>query len=264
MRSYLFRLIDGASLEEAEEELAKAGLQGIYIVEEEALGETLLGGYSKKKIAVKKIALSLLTEEKSESAVDWESQWALFAEDFKEGKAHIDLSPFGVEKTLLLAPGAGFGDLSHPTTSLMLEMMSGQVAEKKVIDIGSGSGILTLAACLMGAESAIGIEIDEQAIEHARENAKLNGLEKKVSFGKKRPKRGLGKSVFLMNMIFPEQKQIQPQKWNGEAERWIVSGILEEQKREYLRETEKWGWTPVEERRKSGWMGWSFEVRDIL
>lgn len=260
MRSYLFRLIEGASVEEAEEELSEAGLQGIFIVEEDALGEIFLGGYSKKKIDLRKISLSYLAEEKTEAAVDWESQWALFAEDFKEGKAHIDLSRFGVEKTLLLAPGAGFGDLSHPTTFLMLEMMRGRIEGKKIVDVGSGSGVLSLAASLMGAESVVGIEIDAAAIAHAKENAQLNGLEGRVSFGKKGPRKGSGKSVFLMNMIFPEQKAFDPARLNDRAESWIVSGILAEQKKEYLGQAKEWGWTAAEEHSKSGWMGWRFKT----
>jgi ribosomal protein L11 methyltransferase len=249
--------MDGASIEEAEKQLEKAGLQGIFTVEEDAVGEIFIGGYSKKKIGVKKITLSFLAEEKNESKVDWQSQWELFAQDFKEGRAHIDLSPFGVDKTLLLTPGAGFGDLSHPTTYLMLEMMRGRISGKSVVDIGSGSGILALAACLLGAESAVGVEIDGAAIAHAKENAKINGLDARASFGKKIGKRG--KYVFLMNMIFPEQKAFKPEKLNKQAELWIVSGLLAEQKKEYLQQAKEWGWRPVAEHPKFEWLGWVFE-----
>ena len=111
MNNYLFEIIEPFTIEDIEAELQKKGLKDIYIIEEGGEGKVWIGGHSRKKIETDK---ALLIEEKS--TVNWEDQWALFAEDFKEGKAHINLSPFGVEKTLLLTPGAGFGDLSHPTT----------------------------------------------------------------------------------------------------------------------------------------------------
>ena len=258
MHMYLFRLIEGSSIEEAEEELAKAGLQGIFVIEDDASGEILLGGHAKKKIRLKNMTHSLLAEEKKE--VDWKEQWALFAEDFKEGRAHIDLSRFGAEKTLLLTPGPGFGDLSHPTTYLMLEMMKGRVSGKEIVDIGTGSGVLALAALMMGATSAIGIDIDGDALKHAKENAKINGLEEGVQFAKKIPRRMQGKSVFLMNLIFPEQKMVGPAEWNRFAEIWIVTGILEEQKKEYLKQASDWGWKPVAEYSRSEWVGWIFAI----
>jgi len=182
-------------------------------------------------------------------------QWALFAEGFKEGKAHIDLSRFGVNTTLLLNPGPGFGDLSHPTTQLMLKMMQDRVANKTIIDIGTGSGILTLAALMLGANTGLGIDIDLNAIIHAKTNAKLNHLENKALFSKKLPNKLPPQNVFLMNMIFPEQKGFDPSRFNAHANIWIISGILAEQKEEYFSQAEKWGWDLLEEHHNSGWMG---------
>jgi len=191
-------------------------------------------------------------------SVDWNQQWELFAENFFNGKAHIDLSKFGVAKTLLLLPGPGFGDLSHPTTYLMLKMMKGRVRDESIVDIGSGSGILSLAALLLGANKAIGIDIDTSAIKHAKENAKINNL--KAQFSKTLPKNLANEQIFLMNMIFPEQKSLNPKKLNDFAKLWIVSGILVEQKKEYLLQANKWGWTPLSEHRKGEWMGWIFDA----
>ena len=72
----------------------------------------------------------------------WDQQWELFAPQFKEGKAHIDLTDYGVCKTLQLYPGPGFGDLSHPTTRLVLQLMKPHLQQRLAIDIGCGSGIL--------------------------------------------------------------------------------------------------------------------------
>lgn len=248
MKYYLFQALD----DQAEEELIRHGLQDLYRIEE---GETIfIGGRCKKKPS--SLKHSELIEEK-ESTIDWEEQWSLFAEGFAEGKAHIDLAKFGGTSTLLLLPGPGFGDLSHPTTYLMLEMMQSHIRGQAVLDIGTGSGILALAALLLGASSAIGIDIDDQALLHARTNAEANHL--KARFQKTLP-RHTPPSIVLINMIFPEQKQAlrRIERYNKLAKLWIVSGILAEQKEEYLEQTRTWGWKIQEEHQKGEWLGWVF------
>ena len=209
--------------EQTQKELEKKGLQDTYLIEED--GALLVGGRSLKKIESEN---AILIDDNL--SVDWDSQWESFAQSFHEGKAHIDLTPFGVRKELLLHPGAGFGDLSHPTTHLMLEMMQKKILNQSVIDIGTGSGILLLAAILLGAKGGIGIDIDLEALKHARKNAKLNHLSTK--FSKSLPKNLPKNPLFLMNMILPEQKIFDPSKLHGT---WIVSGILCKQKKEYKR-----------------------------
>jgi len=63
-----------------------------------------------------------------------------------------------------------------------------------------------------------------------------------------------------MNLIFPEQKMVGPAEWNRFAEIWIVTGILEEQKKEYLKQASDWGWKPVAEYSRSEWVGWIFAI----
>ncbi|MCY1396542.1 Ribosomal protein L11 methyltransferase [compost metagenome] len=79
---------------------------------------------------------------------------------------------------LLLDPGLAFGTGTHPTTALCLEWLDGQeLAGCKVLDFGCGSGILAIAALLLGAEQAVGTDIDPQALEASRDNASRNGIE---------------------------------------------------------------------------------------
>jgi ribosomal protein L11 methyltransferase len=186
-------------------------------------------------------------------SVDWEQQWSLFAPNFRDGKAHIDLGG----PILRLIPGAGFGDLSHPTTQMMIELLKKHSAGHSIVDIGTGSGILSLAALLLGSPTALGLDIDLEALAHARENARLNGLQERFSAALSLPK-SLPQSIFLMNMILPEQKEISPAKWNRFAKLWIVSGILVEQREQYLELAKLWKWTPLEEVRKGEWAGWIF------
>lgn len=257
-KHYLFQLIDGTSLEGLELELKKKGLENIYVIEDDSTGETLIGGHSRKKISTLN-ALQL----QAKSDVDWDEQWSQFAQDYKEGKAHIDLSPFGSNCTLLLNPGPGFGDLSHPTTYLMLEMMKNHVMNERVIDIGTGSGILSLAASLLGAKKTTGIDIDKAAIKHAKENGALNQIEN-VAFSLSLPKKLGDQNIFLMNMILPEQQEFDPQRLNPHAKLWIVSGILKNQKKEYLALAQSWKWEVLQEFSRSDWMGWIFKVSEVL
>ncbi len=192
--------------------------------------------------------------------IDWESQWASFAENFYDGKAHIDLAKFGGSSTLLLLPGPGFGDLSHPTTYMMLKLMQGKVGGRGVVDIGCGSGILGLSALKLGATSLIGIDIDPEAVEHAKKNARLNHLEGVFSLNV--PKEAFGHQILLMNMILSEQKMVMEQKdkLNSLADMWITSGILVSQRDEYRAITKAWGWQFKKEIRKGEWLGMLFEV----
>ncbi|HCV78006.1 50S ribosomal protein L11 methyltransferase [Pseudomonas oryzihabitans] len=79
---------------------------------------------------------------------------------------------------LLLDPGLAFGTGTHPTTSLCLQWLDGEpVQGLQVLDFGCGSGILAIAALLLGAERAVGTDIDVQALEASRENANRNGID---------------------------------------------------------------------------------------
>jgi ribosomal protein L11 methyltransferase len=79
---------------------------------------------------------------------------------------------------ILLDPGLAFGTGTHPTTALCLNWLDqADVQGKYVIDYGCGSGILAIAAALLGAEKVIGIDIDPQALEATQENAKRNKVQ---------------------------------------------------------------------------------------
>ncbi|MFL7027396.1 50S ribosomal protein L11 methyltransferase [Enterovibrio norvegicus] len=78
---------------------------------------------------------------------------------------------------IMLDPGLAFGTGTHPTTALCLQWLDGQeLTGKTVIDFGCGSGILSLAALLLGAEKVIGIDIDPQALQASKDNAERNGV----------------------------------------------------------------------------------------
>lgn len=82
---------------------------------------------------------------------------------------------------VMLDPGLAFGTGTHPTTALCLQWLDGQdLTGKTVVDFGCGSGILAIAALKLGAKRVVGVDIDPQAIQASRENAKRNGVEDKI------------------------------------------------------------------------------------
>jgi len=83
-------------------------------------------------------------------------------------------------------PGMAFGTGTHPTTQLCLELLEVAAQERplgRVIDVGCGSGILSIAALKLGAAQALGVDIDPQSVKNSRENAALNGIGEELLLG---------------------------------------------------------------------------------
>ncbi|OLU12971.1 ribosomal protein L11 methyltransferase [Pseudomonas sp. PA1(2017)] len=113
---------------------------------------------------------------------DWERSWMDGFAPMRFGQRlwivpswHEAPQPDAVN--LLLDPGLAFGTGTHPTTSLCLQWLDAQPLEGcSVLDFGCGSGILAIAALLLGAPRAAGTDIDPQALEASRDNAQRNGI----------------------------------------------------------------------------------------
>jgi ribosomal protein L11 methyltransferase len=114
---------------------------------------------------------------------DWERSWMDNFQPMRFGRRlwivpswHEAPEPDAVN--LLLDPGLAFGTGTHPTTALCLEWLDGQELDGcEVLDFGCGSGILAIAALLLGARQAVGTDIDPQALEASRDNATRNGID---------------------------------------------------------------------------------------
>ena len=123
----------------------------------------------------------LLTMEGVEDA-DWENNWKQFYKPMEIGDRLIvipdweEADPQG-RVALRLNPGLTFGTGSHATTRLCLQALEKLVRPgMSVLDLGCGSGILSIAALLLGADRAYACDIDEKAVDVAYENAALNGV----------------------------------------------------------------------------------------
>ncbi|MEI6241872.1 MAG: 50S ribosomal protein L11 methyltransferase [Chlamydiota bacterium] len=236
----VLHLKPGFSVENAEEELSSLQGKDFFTIEDS--NQLFIGGMFPKHVNWDSCTTVTFSKEET---VNFDSQWAQFAPNFYEGKAHLPIK----DKTLQLIPGEGFGDFSHPTTQLIMEMMEEHVFQKAVIDIGCGSGILSLAAILLGATKAYGVDIDPAAILHAKKNALINNLP--AVFSLTYPKRKF--DLALMNMTFLEQKSVLQKRKHFPF--WITSGILKEQESEYLAFTKSLHWKLLDIRRKENWSG---------
>ena len=114
--------------------------------------------------------------------VDWEESWKDNYPAVEVGKNLIVVPYWQADETngrtpIILDPGLTFGTGAHASTQMVMEAMEESVTEGyRCLDLGSGSGILSLAALRLGAKSAIGVDIDPKAEDIARENAAYNGF----------------------------------------------------------------------------------------
>lgn len=114
---------------------------------------------------------------------DWVNNWKQYFHPMPIGEKLLirptwedEYDPQG-RTVLHIEPGLAFGTGSHPTTKLCLETLEKHIdKDSTVLDIGCGSGILSIACLLLGAKSAFGVDIDSLAVKTAKENALENGF----------------------------------------------------------------------------------------
>jgi ribosomal protein L11 methyltransferase len=133
---------------------------------------------------------------------------------------------------VMLDPGLAFGTGTHPTTALCLRWLDGiDMTGKTVVDFGCGSGILALAALKLGAKEVIGIDIDPQALQATKENARRNGVEDRLNVYLPEDQPTLEADVVVANILSGPLLELQDVisgfcKTEGLL---VLSGILAEQ-----------------------------------
>ena len=117
---------------------------------------------------------------------EWAEAWKRFFGVERVGRrlvvcpTWIDYAPRAEEVVIRLDPGMAFGTGQHTTTRLCLEALESRLRPVRVLDLGTGSGILAIAAALLGAARVIALDVDPVAVGVARQNVALNGLESRV------------------------------------------------------------------------------------
>lgn len=119
---------------------------------------------------------------------DWINNWKKYFKPIPVGEKLLirptweTVENTNGRKVLDLDPGLAFGTGTHETTRLCMQMLENYVEDSMtVLDVGCGSGILSVAALLLGAKEAVGVDIDELAVKTARQNAELNHVNEKFT-----------------------------------------------------------------------------------
>ena len=144
------------------------------------LEDTDSAGMARLEKEVSRLGLTMKAAPLPET--DWEESWKDSYPPQEIGEKIVVLPYWLAEEAgdrlpVILDPGLTFGTGAHPSTQMVMETMEDVVAPGfRCLDLGSGSGILSIAALRLGAESAVGIDIDPKAEDIARENAAYNGF----------------------------------------------------------------------------------------
>lgn len=195
---------------------------------------------------------------------DWNENWKKYFHTIEIGEK-LAVVPSWEDyenpqnRTILsIDPGAAFGTGTHATTSLCLELLQDKITDGvKMLDIGCGSGILALASVLLGADSAIGVDIDAQSVKTATENAEINKISDKAKFivGDLADKISGKYEVICANIVADVIIRLLPDvdKFMTDNGVLIVSGIIDIRKDDLLEAVAKNGFTVAEERYKDNW-----------
>ena len=193
---------------------------------------------------------------------DWQNGWRKYYHTMDVGQ-RLDIVPSwqgcGTDRVkLILDPGLAFGTGGHETTNLCLEVLDERVkGGERVLDIGTGSGILAIAALKLGAAVAEGVDIDPVAVRTAGENAALNGVADKLTVlvGDLSDKASGKYDIITANIVANAIMSLAPAVPGLMADDavFIASGIIDSRKDEVIAALEAAGLAVLEVKEKRGW-----------
>jgi ribosomal protein L11 methyltransferase len=199
---------------------------------------------------------------------DWNQQWAESVKPLRVGRRIVirpswepaDLQPGDIE--IILDPKQAFGTGHHATTRMLLEWLEDRVyGGETVLDVGTGSGILAMAALRLGAASALGVECDPVAVDCARDYARENGFENNLEFRCGTLEEVDGQAVLRPDLVVANlDRQTllllcdELARYGSHGARLLLSGILLEQEREIVEAFSKVGAMLFQRREQEGWV----------
>ncbi len=211
---------------------------------------------------------------------DWANSWKKFFSPKKLGKKIIvtpyqnEYKPLRGELPIFIEPGMAFGTGHHETTELCVKLLEEFIKKDDIVlDVGTGTAILAIAARLLGARLIAGTDNDKYAVKIARENIILNKCEKHVkafygnllSFRSKiRNELLIQKCDVIICNILKDAVLKLPDKLKEFLRPGgvvIISGILESQHDEVSREFEKHGYKNVRRAQKNDWIACAFKLK---
>ncbi|CAI2676866.1 50S ribosomal protein L11 methyltransferase [Apilactobacillus apinorum] len=170
----------------------------------------------------------------------WNSEWEKYYHAKRITK-FLTISPvwenyikeFDGELVIKLDPKKAFGTGVHPTTVLCLQAIESVIRENEsILDVGTGSGVLSIAAKLLGAGEISAYDYDDDAVDSAKKNVALNGFENDIFVDKNSLLDGISKKadIILANMLPEAVLPLIPQSINNinEGGKIIISGIIKD------------------------------------
>lgn len=204
---------------------------------------------------------------------NWMSAWKAHYQPIQVGKNLLILPAWRqpdegeIRLVVRINPAMAFGTGAHPSTQLCLRLMEVHLAPgEPVIDLGCGSGILSITALLMGASHALAVDIDEEALVSTRENAELNRIDAarlEVSLGSVNEILSGNFSrqeapLVLVNILAPVIIRLLGQGLGALVSpdgALLLSGILAEQEPDVLDAATKAGFSLIERMIDGDWVG---------
>lgn len=196
---------------------------------------------------------------------DWSTAWKKYYHPVRIGKKLVvcpcweecELGEGDVKVTL--DPGMAFGTGTHETTRLCMQFLEQSVTpDTTMLDIGTGSGILATTALLLGAKTALGVDIDELSVKIAKENAALNGVDGRIELvcGDLTEKVSGQFDVICANIVADVIIRLSENvtSFMHRDSILIVSGIIEERSAEVMQALVGAGLAVTEQKQENGWV----------